>query len=68
MIKLGVDEMKTFEQLAQEAYDAMCSHLDRSKEMHTIHSHLEWQELLPSDRDAWLTATRHIVEQANQVH
>lgn len=55
--------MITIEQLAQEAYS---EHL---KEIKAHFSHpLNWHQLMTYQQDAWIAATRHIVERAKEVH
>lgn len=56
--------MKTFEQLAQEAHIAFCKEMKKQNSQPWPH----WHQLMTSQQEAWIAATRHIVDQANPLN
>ena len=65
-IKLGVNDMKSIREIVESGYQAFRQQLTKDEIDETLYS-----KTLPEAgwyTDAWIAATRHIVEQANQVH
>lgn len=58
--------MKTFEQLAEEAYSIY--RMSTAERICAQFMPISWIQMAQERQQAWIAATRHIVEQANQVH
>lgn len=55
--------MKSFESIAQEAYEAFFAELHASKRRV-----MPWAELSPGTRNAWIVAARKMADLIHQVH
>lgn len=57
--------MKSFESIAQNAYEAFCERLGPVSSPIT---RLPWQQLAEGTRQAWIAAAQKMAEEINQVH
>ena len=62
-ILTGHFQMKSFESIAQEAYEAFFAELHASKRRV-----MPWAELSPGTRNAWIVAARKMADLIHQVH
>lgn len=60
--------MKSFERLAQGAYEAYCKHaVTVDDEGLSCHAH-HWSELDPGTRACWIAAVKQVVAEVSAVH
>lgn len=60
--------MKTFDQLAQSAYEAYVKQADWEAEKTWVPEHVAWTALPQSERNMWLAAARQLWAEFAAIH